>query len=257
MDNWYYINNQKSTGPLSESEFVKLKAQGEIQARTLVWNPNLPYQWVKFENLPQELFSREQVSEFRYPVVPETLFNQKSAQDLCPCDECNRLFGLAELIARENYLLCKECNPHFNRQYLNQLKSMRSPRCAECGKVFLRVEMITFNHVFVCANCKPVFLQKLKEGVYKEEPMTVVAEMRYAGFWIRFAASIIDSIILYIANIPFTFLNPFLIERWKTSPSYFFIIQGNIMLFGFIISAAYEILMIGKYGATVGTIFGS
>jgi uncharacterized RDD family membrane protein YckC len=125
-------------------------------------------------------------------------------------------------------------------------------RCLECGKVFLRVEMIPYNHLFVCANCKPIFLQKLKEGVYQEESMPVVEEMRYAGFWVRVAASIIDTIILYMANIPIGFLSPFMIERWKTSPSYFFIIQGNIMLFGFIISAAYEIFLIGKYGATVG-----
>ena len=358
MDNWYYIKNQKSTGPLSEAEFIELMDQGVIQAQTLVWNPNLSYNWAEFSSLPVYSSLQKQVSEFGAPVVPETLFDQKSDQDLCPCDECSRLFRRSELIQRENFLLCKACNLHFDRQYLNQLKSMRAPRCAECGKeawskelfpcgdllvcadcrplyfwyykdqensigpfkeekflelaekgvihsqtqvwnprmhygyvkyenlrpedftqkrvssshghtvepklaenegrcrecgkVFLRVEMISFNHLFVCANCKPVFLQKLKEGVYKEEPMPVVAEMRYAGFWVRFAASIIDTILLYMANIPIGFLSPFMIERWKTSPSYFFIIQGNFMLFGIIISAAYEILLIGKYGATVG-----
>jgi uncharacterized RDD family membrane protein YckC len=112
--------------------------------------------------------------------------------------------------------------------------------------------MIPYQQRFVCANCKPVFLQKLKEGVYKDEPLSVTEEMRYAGFWIRVAATLIDQIILYVVNLPISLLSPFLIQHYKSSPSYFFILQGNIMLFGLILSAAYEVILIGKYGATVG-----
>ena len=358
MDNWYYIKNQKSTGPLSEAEFIELMDQGVIQAQTLVWNPSLSYNWAEFSSLPVYSSLQKQVSEFGAPVVPETLFDQKSDQDLFPCDECSRLFRRSELIQRENFLLCKACNLHFDRQYLNQLKSMRIPRCAECGKeawskelfscgnillcadcrpfyfwyykdqensigpleeekflelaekgviqpqtpvwnprmhhgyvkyeslkpedftqrkasasglqavekkldesegrclecdkVFLRVDMIPFNYRFVCVNCKPVFLQKLKEGVYKEEDMPVVEEMRYAGFWIRFGAYVLDSLILYLINLPIALLSPAAMLHWKSNLPYFFLFQSQIALFGYIISAVYEIILIGKYGATVG-----
>jgi hypothetical protein len=61
--------------------------------------------------------------------------------------------------------------------------------CAECGKAFDKGEMIRHGEAWVCAACKPVFLQKLSEAV---EPVT--GAMRYAGFWIRFAAKFVDGI---------------------------------------------------------------
>jgi len=65
--------------------------------------------------------------------------------------------------------------------------------CAECGKTFDKGEMIRHGEAWVCAACKPVFLQKLSEGV---EPVAVA--MRYAGFWIRFAAKFVDGIIMSV-----------------------------------------------------------
>jgi len=66
-------------------------------------------------------------------------------------------------------------------------------RCVECGGTFPELEMISFDNAWVCAACKPVYVQKLKEGI---APMGV---LRYAGFWIRFGAWLLDMIILWVA----------------------------------------------------------
>lgn len=63
--------------------------------------------------------------------------------------------------------------------------------CAECGKMFSKENMIRYANNWVCATCKPVFVQKLAEGASLN-----TGELRYAGFWIRFAAKFIDGLIL-------------------------------------------------------------
>ena len=72
--------------------------------------------------------------------------------------------------------------------------------CAECGQPFPPEEVIRHGDQFICAACKPVFLQKLKEGV------APVAVPRYAGFWIRVLAYIIDTILLDIVIVPLGFV---------------------------------------------------
>ena len=62
--------------------------------------------------------------------------------------------------------------------------------CWQCGQMFSREEVIPIGEGFVCAGCKPVYLQRLKEGA------SVSGAMEYGGFWIRFAAKFIDTLIV-------------------------------------------------------------
>ena len=56
----------------------------------------------------------------------------------------------------------------------------------------------------VCAQCKPIYMQRVREGGQG------IAVRRYAGFWIRVVAAIIDAVILsvvgLIINIPLQLL---------------------------------------------------
>lgn len=65
--------------------------------------------------------------------------------------------------------------------------------CAECGRATNAADMVQLGNSLVCANCKPAVLQRMREGV----PVGPVGigQRVYAGFWIRFAAFIIDAII--------------------------------------------------------------
>src|SRR5882724_9637175 len=67
--------------------------------------------------------------------------------------------------------------------------------CAECGRPSTADELARFGELLICPNCKNNYAQKLREGV-----ATQTIPTRYAGFWIRFVAWIIDSIILMVAG---------------------------------------------------------
>lgn len=127
--------------------------------------------------------------------------------------------------------------------------------CSECGRAFPEDEMISFENAKVCAGCKPVFIQKIKEGV------SVTGIMKYAGFWIRFGAIFIDGIILWavqmvvyaIFGIITGAVMPSMPGPGKSpNPSFFIISQMIITLLSFVISAAYDIWFVGRFGATPG-----
>ena len=60
--------------------------------------------------------------------------------------------------------------------------------CSQCGQAKPEQELAHFGNVLVCGSCKPAYAQGLSEGV---APRGV---FRYAGFWIRFVAAVIDGL---------------------------------------------------------------
>ncbi len=122
--------------------------------------------------------------------------------------------------------------------------------CTECGRAFSTNDMIRYGELWVCAACKPIFVQKLKEGV------GVIGAMEYAGFGIRFAAKLIDGVILGVTGMVLTFLpmlflggvNPANPRAIGTS----LVMIGVMYLAQFGIAAAYGTFFVGKYGATPG-----
>ena len=130
--------------------------------------------------------------------------------------------------------------------------------CAECGKIFPKAEMIAHGHFSICAGCKPVFMQKLAEGARVGIPGTVAA-FRYAGFWIRVGARMLDGILLGIVlDVPLLAIilaQGGNMERAFGKPGEFGTIDILMLawqLAFYVIFAGYEIFFVGKYGATPG-----
>ena len=123
--------------------------------------------------------------------------------------------------------------------------------CAECGKTFDKSEMIRHGEVSVCATCNPAFLQKISEGV-----RPVAGAMRYAGFWIRFAAKLVDGIIMgVLLGLPMiaTMASMGALENPPEEPSDTAeLVQLVFQIIYFVVYGAYSIFFIGKYGATPG-----
>jgi uncharacterized RDD family membrane protein YckC len=118
-------------------------------------------------------------------------------------------------------------------------------RCSVCGVAYPDSDLIQYGDAKICASCKPAFFQRLKEGA------ALPMEMRYAGFWKRVGAKIIDGIILYIVNIALSFalgLNLFATKRTAEEIPLAMI----LMAVQYIIYFGYEVFFIGKYGATPG-----
>jgi uncharacterized RDD family membrane protein YckC len=75
-------------------------------------------------------------------------------------------------------------------------------------------------------------------------------EMAYAGFWIRFVATILDGLILTIPFYVITFAFESILK-----PSHemsLALIQIGLMLLQLMIDALYEIILVARYGATLG-----
>lgn len=123
--------------------------------------------------------------------------------------------------------------------------------CSSCHRAFPEDEVIQYQGAYVCASCKPMFVQRLREGA------TMIGEMRYAGFWIRFVARVVDNILLGIVGAvlsvifgiglggglfgPTDQVNPF-------ATGAYWLVQAM----SFAISISYYTYFVGRFGATPG-----
>lgn len=114
--------------------------------------------------------------------------------------------------------------------------------CVECGKSFPEDEMLQYEGRWVCALCKPIFFQRLKEG------LVAPGLLEYASVGRRFLAVFMDGILLEIVVagpiLFFTFTN--FGRQLPTAES------AGMLVFEYLVPALYEILMIGRFGATLG-----
>lgn len=125
--------------------------------------------------------------------------------------------------------------------------------CSQCGRSFPQDQVVTFDDKVICAACKPMFVQKLKEGA------SLPGILRYAGFWIRFGAKVIDGLIL--AVIQWLILIPMGLmagSSFPSNPETMALSSGSLMLIGFqqliniAIPAVYNTFFIGRFGSTPG-----
>lgn len=97
MQQWFYADNGKQVGPLSETEFRALAHAGTITAQTFVWKAGMA-DWVAYGTLP--------------PAAPAaTAFPPPPGGGVC-C-ECGRTFSGDELLSYEGVLVCAACKPVF------------------------------------------------------------------------------------------------------------------------------------------------
>ncbi len=131
--------------------------------------------------------------------------------------------------------------------------------CGECGRPSSTDELAHFGDHLVCQDCKNGYAQKLREGVTPAPFGT--PQFEYGGFWIRVLASILDSIILMVANyvlqvlvwrplLPASPIQPgmqpaeILRAVWGAA--------GIATLVNMAISCCYEAFFVARLGATPG-----
>lgn len=124
--------------------------------------------------------------------------------------------------------------------------------CVECGGQFPDGDLMDYQGIRVCAACKPVFLQRVREGA--DLPATYGARysLRYAGFWIRAVAYLVDTLILYVANVLIMLL-PFMGAASTANPEAASLwVTLLTMLLSTGLGAAYFTGFTGRFGATPG-----
>lgn len=117
--------------------------------------------------------------------------------------------------------------------------------CSQCGRQFSTDDMISYESVWVCADCKELFFQRIGEG----GPVAPAGDaFTYAGFWIRFAAVMIDGIILWVGQKLLVMgLGAMLGALGIVSP-----IMIVIVIMQYIVNIAYVVFFLGRFGATPG-----
>jgi uncharacterized RDD family membrane protein YckC len=138
--------------------------------------------------------------------------------------------------------------------------------CAECGRGFPAYELSMVGAAAVCGSCRPVVMQRMGPAAYMPPPAAMAATgRRYAGFWIRFLALIIDGFILFavsmIIRIPLMMIGlggAALAPRIENPEDVAALIPMMAGLLGisFVIqiavSIAYEVYFLSSRGATLG-----
>ncbi len=132
--------------------------------------------------------------------------------------------------------------------------------CSQCGGVFPADEVVRVGDHDVCARCKPVLLQKLQQGVTNAGVFGVQGT-RFAGFWIRFAAAILDGLIKWpvslLLNLAFTFvLKGMNIAAFDPQHPRFdrdiLAVFGGYYLLILVLTAAYNGFCLSRFGGMPG-----
>ena len=119
--------------------------------------------------------------------------------------------------------------------------------CHYCGKPYPKNELIDFNGTSVCAACKPIFVQQFKE----DAELSPALARRYAGFWIRVLATILDNILCGILVQVLTLPLLFGVTGARNSAANLSV-MGVTYLISFTIGFLYYVMPMAKYGATPG-----
>jgi len=134
--------------------------------------------------------------------------------------------------------------------------------CAVSGRVCPKRDMLEYNGQWISAEHKDEFFQRLREGVPQQ------GEMRYAGFWIRFLAKIIDGfcmgalMIIPVIIFMFVFTSAFtpsidpathrVMRESAPNIAAILLLELAFIAVLLVITLAYEIFFIRKYDATPG-----
>lgn len=160
---WYYVKDGARQGPVEEAELGRLVDQAIVRPDTLVWCEGMA-DWRPYSTVaPSPPAPPAPPVEAVLEPVPEP------AAELAPVQT-----AAASAVA-----------------------TIASPNlfCTQCGKLYPADEMVRFGAATVCANCKDIYAQRLRETGQTAGALT------YGGFWIRFAAILIDGIILLIFEL--------------------------------------------------------
>jgi uncharacterized RDD family membrane protein YckC len=126
--------------------------------------------------------------------------------------------------------------------------------CTQCGRYGNTSDMIAYEGAWVCPDCKETFFQRVREGIL---PTQRQGGLRYAGFWIRFAAVIIDGLIIGTAS---SVVQAVIVgaagvgtaSSGRPDAVAILIAQAIAVVVSIAMRATYETWLVGAYGATVG-----
>jgi uncharacterized RDD family membrane protein YckC len=243
MATWYYVENGQQCGPLTAEAFAERVSQGLVQADTLVWNESLA-DWQPYAKVRAAAVQRQ----------AEALVTGTAGGALHDGPTPLRATAAAASTGTPAAGVTPAPVAVVGTSAQAPLAPLGAIRCAECGLPFPPDEVIPIAGQWLCAGCKPMALQKLREGV------GIAGTMQYAGFWIRFAARMVDWIILSIPSVGVVILvygGLFAMlatsaGRGEPPTALTFVAMAIMGLILFTVPLCYTVFFLGRYGATPG-----
>jgi len=222
---WYYKDGDQEVGPVEKEELQELIKAKRIGRQTLVRSSTMN-EWKPLVEVARPKAKAES---------DQTITAEKTAQT-------------------EPSAKTPETESAAEPSETNSDTPPETVVCSQCGGSFPKNEIVTFDDQTVCAACKPAFVQKIKEGA------ATGGSFRYAGFWIRFGAKIIDGILIGIVTYAISFLLGIIFgvtgmaidPENPALPVGYFLFAGVQSLIVIAIRASYSTYLVGRFGATVG-----
>lgn len=126
--------------------------------------------------------------------------------------------------------------------------------CSQCGRSLPPSDLVQIAGNWVCAECKPVFLSRVMAGG-AGSAAAFPRTWHYGGFWIRFLARMIDTVIVGVtqACIALAFFGTFggqFLPSVTRSAS--ISIMLSFQLLSYAIAIAYDVTFLRYKGATPG-----
>jgi len=129
--------------------------------------------------------------------------------------------------------------------------------CFKCKRLSSPDLSVRYGGLSLCQDCKEIFFQQIKEGLSPDTSGI------YGGFWIRAGAYFIDQIALFLVRLPFdlalrAYVFWAVFQTEGRGPQAFWlsrgvwIAYGLYFIFALLLSMAYHVLFVGRYGATPG-----
>ena len=103
--NWYYADQGKQAGPVTQEQFDELVHSGKIQLDTLVWREGMS-NWMSYRDANAAL----------HPAMASSTGGTDYAPGQGPeavCAECGNLFATKNMIRHGGVYICANCKPVF------------------------------------------------------------------------------------------------------------------------------------------------
>jgi hypothetical protein len=123
-------------------------------------------------------------------------------------------------------------------------------QCSQCSRRASSDDMVQYQDHWVCSECKDTFYQRVREGSFSPQDPTGAGRYRFAGFWIRVGASILDGLILAVPNVLLQLM--FIGVVSSGDPDAIAWMQVFVTLIPLAIAVTYMTWFVGKYAATPG-----
>lgn len=125
-------------------------------------------------------------------------------------------------------------------------------QCSQCSRRTVRDDMVQYQGHWICAECKNTFFQRVREGGVVMAQTSGRQYLRFAGFWIRFGAYILDGLILFVANMAIGMIVGVVQSSSRFDYEVVMWTQLVVSLIQLGIFLTYTTWFLGKFGATPG-----